>query len=502
MTELSLTPAQQTLIGVYFALWSVFGLLGLRRLWLLWLYRKGRSVEFPHETPEEWPRVTVQLPVYNERYVVRRLIRSVAAMDYPRDRLEIQVLDDSNDATVDEAADEVARLQAEGVDIQHVRRPDRKGYKAGALAYGLERCKGELVMIFDADFVPQPELLKRVIPYFTGPEIGMVQVRWDHLNADYSLLSKIQAISLDGHFVVEHGARSKNGLFWNFNGTAGMWRKKCIEEAGGWEHDTLTEDLDLSYRAQLKGWKFVYLNDVSCPSELPVDMRSYKGQQFRWVKGSVEVSRKILPRIWASKISLPAKLEHTFHLTQNIAYLLVLALSMFVYPAVLIRFASGWFTSWPVELFLFSLATVSVFFFYGAAIAGVRADWKKQLKYLPAVMSVAIGLSINNSLAVIEGLTGKKSPFHRTPKFAIQDREDRWQDKAYRGLASGTTAFELLLALYFAAIFVFTIVNGLFGAAPFVVLFLFGYLYVGWRSMEIGLPRWRPTPSTSASPDA
>ena len=277
-----LSFAQKALIGVYFALWSVFALLGIRRIWLLWLYRRAKQMRLPLFTTMSLPRVTVQLPIYNELYVVRRLIRAVAELDYPRDLLEIQVLDDSTDATVDAAREEIDRLRAEGLDIHHIRREGRRGYKAGALDHGLQRATGEFLLIFDADFVPPPDLLRKIVPHFGDPKIGMVQVRWDHLNADYSLLSRIQAISLDGHFVIEHEARSKNGLFFNFNGTAGMWRRTCIETAGGWEHDTLTEDLDLSYRAQLRGWKFRYLQGVTCPAELPIDMRAFKGQQFRW----------------------------------------------------------------------------------------------------------------------------------------------------------------------------------------------------------------------------
>ncbi|NNE42681.1 MAG: glycosyltransferase, partial [Gemmatimonadetes bacterium] len=273
-------------MAVYVVLWSVFALLGVRRLWLIWLYRRARHLPSPPGGEIELPHVTVQLPVFNERYVIRRLIRKVAELDWPHDRLEIQVLDDSTDETTASAAEEVARLRAEGLDIVHIRRPDRVGYKAGALAYGMERAKGSLLLIFDADFLPRPGILREVVPQFADENVGMVQVRWDHLNADYSLLARVQAIALDGHFVVEHEARSKHGLFFNFNGTAGVWRKQCIIDAGGWEHDTLTEDLDLSYRAQLAGWKFVYLRDVTCPSELPVDMRSFKSQQFRWMKGS------------------------------------------------------------------------------------------------------------------------------------------------------------------------------------------------------------------------
>ena len=479
-----LDGTQRVLIALYFALWTVFAALGARRFWMIWLYRKGRRREFVSRMPDVLPRVTVQLPVYNERYVIRRLIRAVAGLDWPRDRLEIQVLDDSDDETVAAAAEEVDRLRREGVDIVHVRRPDRHGYKAGALEYGMRRARGEFLLIFDADFVPTPDLLRASIPYFCDDRIGMVQVRWEHLNPEYSLLSRVQSISLDGHFVVEHEARAKNGLFFNFNGTAGIWRRSCIEDAGGWEHDTLTEDLDLSYRAQLAGWRFVYLCDVTCPAELPIDRRSFKGQQFRWVKGSVQVARKILPRIWRAPLSLPRKIEASVHLTHNMTYVLVLLLSLFVYPAVLVRFANGWLTTWAVELPLFVFATISVLFFYGTAVAGSRGKWWREARYVPAVMSVAIGLSVNNTRAILEGLSGRQTPFHRTPKYDIRGRSGTRRGKTYRARPSRTTLLELGMALYFAFVLTFAIRHLLFGAVPFVLLFLFGYLYVGLGSID------------------
>lgn len=479
-----LTNLHRSLIGMYFALWSVFAILGARRLWTLWLYRRGRRRPNPILPGKDLLHVTVQLPVFNEQYVIRRLIRAVAALDYPRDLLEIQVLDDSDDATVEAAAEEVTRLRAEGLDITHVRRPDRHGYKAGALEYGMRRAKGELLLIFDADFVPSPELLGEIVPLFRDEQVGMVQVRWDHLNPEYSLLSRIQSITLDGHFVVEHEARAKNGLFFNFNGTAGMWRKSCIEDAGGWQHDTLTEDLDLSYRAQMCGWKFLYMKDVTCPAELPVDMRAFKNQQFRWVKGSVQVAKKILPRIWASDLPLMKKIESSVHLTHNMTYLLVLLLSLFVYPAVLIRFSSGWFTTAAVELPLFFFATISVLIFYGVAVSGANRDWKRLVRYFPAVMSVAIGLSVNNSRAILEGLIGYDTPFLRTPKYDLRGRTGTLHDKIYRSHPSGTAIIELAFAAYFVGILWFTLRHLLLGAVPFVLLFLFGYLYVGWQSMD------------------
>ncbi len=488
---ITLTTSQKVLLGIYFAIWGVFALLGVRRCWTLHLYRRTKDFRFPSGSFAELPRITVQLPLYNERYVVERLLRSVAALDYPRDRLEIQVLDDSTDETVGLAAAEVERLRGRGTDIRHVRRGDRRGYKAGALEHGMRSASGEFLFIFDADFVPHPDLLRQVVPYLADPRVGMVQVRWDHLNADYSLLSRVQAISLDGHFVVEHDARSKNGLFFNFTGTAGVWRKSCIEEAGGWEHDTLTEDLDLSYRAQLAGWRFVYLRDVTCPAELPIDMLSFKGQQFRWVKGSVQVAKKILPRIWAAPLPFAKKVEASVHLTHNLTYVLVLLLSLFVYPAVLFRYTSSYVTAALIELPLFLFATASVFVFYGASQAGADRSWRKQSRYFPALLSIAIGLSVNNSRAVLEGLFGRDTPFHRTPKFNVTGSARPRAVSAYRAMRSGTSVIELVLAVYFAAVRVFAIRNLYLAAIPFVVMFLFGYLYVGWTSMAPPFPRLR-----------
>lgn len=491
---ITLSAPQKILLGIYFLLWVVFAGLGLRRYWMLWLYRKTRDRSFDVGEFATPPKITVQLPVYNEVYVIRRLLRSVAALDYPRELLEIQVLDDSSDETVQIAAEEIAALRAEGVQIHHMRRPDRIGYKAGALEYGMKRATGELLLIFDADFVPRPNLIRQILPYLADPKVGMVQVRWDHLNADYSLLSRIQSISLDGHFVIEHDARSKNGLFFNFNGTAGMWRKACIEDAGGWEHDTLTEDLDLSYRAQLKGWKFVFLRDVTCEAELPIDMRSFKSQQYRWVKGSVQVAKKILPRLWSSPLPLRKKIESTVHLVHNMTYFLVLLLSLLVYPAVLFRYTSSYATAALIEFPLFAFATVSLFVFYGAAQTEARgaATWKQQAKYFPALMSIAIGLSVNNSRALLEGLFGKNTPFHRTPKFNVTNRAVLREKKpVYRAIASWTSLLEVLLGAYFAFILVVAVREGYLGAIPFVILFLFGYSYVGLTSLDLKLPRLR-----------
>jgi cellulose synthase/poly-beta-1,6-N-acetylglucosamine synthase-like glycosyltransferase len=493
---LSLIGRSQIPVAAYMILWGVFALLGVRRLWLLWLYRSARSRPAEPGTWSRTPCVTVQLPVYNERFVIRRLIRAVAALDWPADRLEIQILDDSTDETAELAAEEARGLRAQGVDIVHLRRPDRRGYKAGALAWGTARAKGELLLLFDADFVPPPDLLRRIVPHLADPKVGMVQVRWDHLNADDSLLARVQAVALDGHFVVEHEARSKHGLFFNFNGTAGVWRKSCILDAGGWQHDTLTEDLDLSYRAQLAGWRFVYLRDVTCPSELPVDMRAFKGQQFRWMKGSAQVARKILPRVWRSSLPPGRKLELTVHLTQNMSFLLALLLSLCAYPALTMS-TSGWMASPWLQIPLILLASASVLVFYGAAVVGAGRGLRRTLWALPAAMSVSIGLSVSNSQAILEGLLGRETPFHRTPKAGLGPgpgggRRRGAAARGYRVRGSWTTAAELALAAWFAAVLAVSVGERFVWGAPFILLFLSGYLYVGLLSAGIRLPRRSP----------
>jgi cellulose synthase/poly-beta-1,6-N-acetylglucosamine synthase-like glycosyltransferase len=476
--------AHRAFVGVYFVLWGLLACLGARRLWLVRLSRQGGERPFPRGEFERLPRVTVQLPVYNERFVVRRLLQAVGELDYPSDRLEIQLLDDSDDDTTDIAAGEVRRLRERGVDIHHLRRETREGYKAGALAYGTKLARGEFLLILDADFVPRPNLLRETLPFLADSGVGMVQVRWDHLNRNHSLLSRIQAISLDGHFLVDHEARARNGLFFNFNGTAGIWRKSCIEDAGGWHHDTLTEDLDLSWRAQLAGWRFVFLRDVTCPADLPVDMKAFKGQQFRWVKGSVQVAKKLLPRVWNSRLSLARKLEASIHLTQNFAYLLVLILSVVLFPAVLIRYQTGLAFALVVELPLFLLATGSVFVFYRLPLARAPGGWAGKLCDLPLMMGVGIGLSANNSRAIVEGIIGRETPFHRTPKLDPRAPADGIAHESYRGQPSGTVAIELLFAIYFIAISVFVVRHALFASVPFVAVFLFGYLFVGLKSLR------------------
>jgi len=474
-------PVARALLTSHLLVWTFLALYGLHRLHLLRVYRRREAgpTQAPLAAPSEWPRVTVQLPVYNERYVVERLLQAAADLDYPRDRLEIQLLDDSTDETTEIAAAKVRTLRDAGFDVVHHRRTSRAGFKAGALQEGLGRASGEFLAVFDADFVPPPNFLQDTVPHFSDATVGMVQGRWRHLNQDYSALAQAQAISLDGHFVVEHAARMADGCFFNFNGTAGILRKSCIEDAGGWQSDTLTEDLDLSYRAQLKGWRFVFAPAVGCPSELPVEMNAFKSQQHRWVKGSVQVARKILPAVWRSSLPARVKWEATFHLTSNAAYVALLLLSAIVYPVVIARYASKSLLFTIVDAVLFLTATVSVTLYLATAQRATRPDWRRMLGYVPFVMSLGIGLAVNNTRAVLGALVGGRGVFHRTPKFSIERRGDGWRGKRYRAPGSLWALVELSFAIYFAWA-MFALVNArLWAPLPFFLLYFFGFVYVG-----------------------
>ena len=429
------------------------------------------------------PGVTVQLPVYNEFYVVERLIRAVAAFDYPRDRLEIQVLDDSTDETTKIADRCVADLRSEGLDIRCLHREERTGYKAGALEAGMKVAKYDLLAIFDADFLPLPSFLRETVPYLIGqPDVGMVQTRWGHLNRDYSLLTKVQSIFLDGHFVMEHGARSRAGLFFNFNGTAGIWRKACIGDAGGWQHDTLTEDLDLSYRAQMAGWKFIYLPNVVAPAEVPVTVNAWKSQQFRWAKGSVQTARKLLPRLLKSDLPLGVKAEAVLHLCANTSYLLMALLALLVFPAVLSRQDMGWYRLVLVDLPLFASATAVVSRFYIHSQKQIYPDWATRLKYIPCALALGMGISLNNARGVIEALVGHQTEFKRTPKFSVTSHWDTWRDKRYRVRLNLSTLGEVGLGIYLAGVIAFCLINEIYFPLIFLALFCGGFLYVGLMS--------------------
>jgi cellulose synthase/poly-beta-1,6-N-acetylglucosamine synthase-like glycosyltransferase len=472
----------------YFFVLVILAAYGFHRYWLVYAYFKNRgNVPGPPPAVTAWPKVTIQLPIYNERYVIERLVDAVAHFDYPRELLDIQVLDDSTDETQGVARACVERYQALGLPIRYLHRTNRSGYKAGALAAGLESATGEFVAIFDADFLPAADFLRRTLPYLVDPKIAMVQTRWTYLNREYSALTQVESILLDGHFVMEHGGRSRSGSFFNFNGTAGVWRRCVIDEAGGWQHDTLTEDTDLSYRAQLLGWKFLYLPDIECLSELPVEMNAFKAQQARWAKGLMQTAKKILPRVLRSNESPAVKAEAVFHLTANISYPFMVILSTLLLPAMIVRFYQGWFQMLVIDVPLFIASSCSISGFY---LASQRAlyprTWKRSIPYMPFVMAVGIGLSVRNAQAVLEAVCGMKSEFVRTPKFRIEGHSGTWRKKLYHNRSGWMPYAEIALGLYFALTIVYSIENQNYATAPFLFLFVWGFLYTGVMSVAQG----------------
>ena len=469
----------------YFLVLLVLAMYGLHRYFLVYYYYKYRK-NVPGPPPEvtEWPRVTVQLPIFNERYVIESLVEAVSRFDYPRELLDVQVLDDSTDETQEVARACVERYQALGMPVHYIHRTNREGYKAGALAEGLKTAKGEFVAIFDADFIPLPDFLRRLVPYFADPKIAMVQSRWTYLNADYSLLTEVEHILLDGHFIVEHGARSRRGDFFNFNGTAGIWRRSVIDDAGGWQHDTLTEDTDLSYRAQLRGWQFLYLPEIECASELPVEMNSFKSQQARWAKGLMQTAKKILPRVMRSNEPWHVKAEAFFHLTANISYPLMIVLSTLLLPAMIVRFYQGTFQMLVIDLPLFLASTCSISSFYLISQRNLHPKtWKRAILFMPFVMAIGIGISVRNAVAVLEAIFGKQSEFARTPKYNIAGQKGGWQKKSYRNRSGWLPYAEIFLGIYFAATIVYAFENQNYATIPFLLLFLWGYLYTGFMSL-------------------
>lgn len=460
-----------------------FGSHGFVMIYYHFKYKNNTHKEKSGAGEEEM--VTIQLPMYNEMYVVERLIDAVCEIDYPKDKLEIQVLDDSTDETVDVTAKIVKEKQALGFDIQHVRRSSREGFKAGALKEGLKTAKGKYVAIFDADFIPKKDFLRKTLRYFNAENIGMVQTRWEHLNEDYSLLTKIQALALDGHFVIEQHVRNKAGFFINFNGTGGVWRKDCIEDAGNWHADTLTEDLDLSYRAQLKGWKFIYLRDFTTPAELPAEMNALKAQQFRWTKGAIETAKKILPLVWHSDIPLRIKLQSTFHLSNNIVFPFILLAGILNVPLIFIK-NSGPYWNFFNFMAVFVVAFISSFVFYLYSQKDVHSDWRKKIALFPLFMAGSMGLALNNTRAVIEGLMSRKSEFVRTPKFKVVDKNDKVAKNKYlaKTKVDSSAFIELLLAVYCLIGVIASIYFMEIASLPFQMMFFIGFAAVSILSLR------------------
>ncbi|GMQ86901.1 MAG: glycosyltransferase family 2 protein [Gammaproteobacteria bacterium] len=478
---------QNTFLVSYFLVLGLLCLYALHRYYLVFLFYKHKSRHFrPAVAPSMQPIVTLQIPIFNERYVIGKLLDSIRRLDYPRDRLEVQVLDDSTDDTPQLVQPLIEEMRREGINIHHLRRSERNGYKAGALAEGLAQSQGEFIAIFDADFRPPPEFLKQILPYFRDDRVGMVQARWGYLNRDYSLLTRLQAMFLDAHFMIEHFARNRSGRFFNFNGTAGIWRKTCLNSAGGWQADTLTEDLDISYRAQLQGWRFVFAPEIVVPSELPVEIVSFKTQQHRWAKGSIQTAAKLLHPILTSSYSWKVKLEACFHLTANFSYLLMIFLSLAMLPSMLIRYQLGWHASLWIELPMLLLATPSVAIFYITAQRLLGKKWYHSILYIPMLMGLGIGLAVNNGRAVLEVLFGINSEFKRTPKHGMEGNTGSWMNKRYWGKLDFSLVLEILMANYFLFTLHIALQHELYIAVPFLLLFLFGFAYISLISLLQG----------------
>jgi cellulose synthase/poly-beta-1,6-N-acetylglucosamine synthase-like glycosyltransferase len=471
----------------YFATLIVLSLYGLHRYEIIrgyWKYRKNLS-QTPPLRFDELPRVTIQLPLYNERYVVERLIEETVKIDYPRELLQIQVLDDSTDDTHPFTQRLVNEYRAAGYPIEYIHRTNRQGYKAGALHNGMKTVTGEIIAIFDADFVPPVDFLRRTVDYFADEKVGMVQTRWSYLNRHYNVLTEVQAMLLDGHFVLEHVARAGHGLFFNFNGTAGILRRSMIEDAGGWQHDTLTEDSDLSYRAQLKGWRFVYCPSIECPSELPVETYSFQVQQSRWAKGLTQVAKKLLPAILRAKLPLRVKAEAFFHLTPNISYPLMILVSALMLPVMIVRFYMGPFQMLIIDLPLIAASFWSISAFYVIAHRELYPkNWKRSFLFLPALMAAGVALTIINSRAVIEALIGYQTAFARTAKYAIGGQQKvHLENITYRRRSGWLPYAELVAGSFFLYMVIFAIESYNYLAIPFLMLFVGGYFWAGGTTL-------------------
>ncbi len=471
------------LLVVYIAILFTLFIYGNNCFVLAYLHTRKRTEKKPNFS--FFPTVTVQLPVYNELYVVERLIKKVAALNYPREKLEIQVLDDSTDETTDIIQRCIREFRDQGLNIYSIHRTKRDGYKAGALKEGLKGAHGEFIAVFDADFLPDSDFLTKCIPHFSAPQVGMVQTRWGHINENYSLLTKVIAIGIDGHFQIEQNSRYSSGLFLNFNGTAGIWRRQCIEDAGGWQDDTLTEDLDLSYRAQLRGWKLVFLGDVVSPAEVPVQINAFKRQQFRWAKGSIQCSRKLLPRVLSSDVSIFKKFQALVHLTYYAVHPLMVMLLLLILPLILL---SSEHLSTLYYLNFLSIGTFGPLTMYAISQRELYKGWKTRMKYLPVLTFLGTGISVNNTKAVIEGLFNREGTFQRTPKFGIERDTDEWEGKKYKLSFPMITVIEAGLGAYALVALYFSLRAGSYFLIPFLSLYVIGYFYVSGLTIMHSIP--------------
>jgi cellulose synthase/poly-beta-1,6-N-acetylglucosamine synthase-like glycosyltransferase len=486
-----------TILILYFTILVVLAIYGgyrVKQVIDFWRYRKFVPQPKGSFDETDLPVITVQLPLFNEMYVVQRLVKAITEIEYPREKLQIQVLDDSTDETVKLAGETVEKYKALGFDIEYVHRSDRTGFKAGALENGMKTAKGELLAIFDADFVPKPDCLRKLVDYFTDPMVGCAQMRWSHINGNYNLLTRLQTIMLDGHFVVEQTTRNRTGGFFNFNGTAGIWRRNAIAMSGGWQHDTLTEDTDLSFRAQLMGWKFVYLLDEEAPAEIPVEINAFKAQQRRWAKGVMQVGIKLYPRIWRSRLPMRVRLEMFFRLTGNISYPLMIVASFLQFPLLLVRYNQPFYHLMIIDVPLLFFSSVSVFLFYGTAVWYLDKKRTPRLLHLPLVMALGIGLAFSNARAVLEALFGIKSDFIRTPKYQVEGTHDEtWKRKKYKRKRGLLPLLELSFSVYFLLAILYAARMRMWGTVPFLCLFFFGFGYMGVMSFVQSLGGGRLT---------
>jgi len=471
-------------LNLYLIALLVLGIFSVEALYLVYRYLRGRKKKKTQPGAEHFPPVTIQLPIYNEVYVAKRLIQAVCELEYPKDKLEIQVLDDSTDQTRQVCREQVEFFSKAGFDIHYLHRQLRQGFKAGALQDALRVARGEFIAIFDADFLPQKDFLKKTVPFFKDEKVGMIQTRWEHLNEEFSFVTKAQAFGLAGHFAIEQNGRNAAGYFINFNGTAGIWRKSCIEDAGSWQADTLTEDLDLSYRAQLKGWKFLFLDDVVTPSELPAEINALKSQQYRWTKGAGETARKILPRLWKSKLPFGLKIHSTLHLTSNMSYPFLLILALLNLPFVIIKRHFPESSLYTLIFTFFAISFSASFIFYAVSQKSLYNDWKKRLLLFPVFMSGSMGFSVNNTKAVIEGLLKLSTPFIRTPKYKLIGRAGTIHDKSYRPTLDKTVIVEIIMAIYSCIGIIFSLYYRELGILPFMLMFFTGYSMIGYLSIK------------------
>jgi cellulose synthase/poly-beta-1,6-N-acetylglucosamine synthase-like glycosyltransferase len=481
-----------SLLVPYFACLAVLSIYGLHRYEVILGYRRGRD-KVKNQQPQpfaELPRVTIQLPLYNERFVVERLLETAAQLDYPKHLLQIQVLDDSTDETHPFTERLVNQYKAQGCPIEYIHRTNRHGYKAGALEEGLQSATGEFVAVFDADFIIPRDFLMRTIHHFSDAKVGVVQTRWSYTNRDYSALTEVQAMLLDGHFVLEHVARAGNGLYFNFNGTAGIWRLATIRDAGGWEHDTLTEDSDISYRAQMRGWRFVYVPEVECASELPVDMLGFQTQQFRWSKGLTQVALKLFRKIMASDAPARVKFEAFAHLTPNLAYPLMILVTALMLPVMIVRFYQGWQQLLLIDIPFMTANFFSVwaFYIYAQKERNGGSAWKA-LKMMPALIAAGVALTLNNTRAFFEALAGHQTEFVRTPKYAINGAQKANAPalSKYRSKVGALPWLELGMGIYFLVMVGYAIETYNYLAAPLLSIFVAGYFWAAFAKLHFEL---------------